>query len=132
VGKRFGDVIVVNKVLHGGVMVLAGISYGQRTQLHFIDGNLNAQRYRGEILRPIFMSNICLHHLMFQHDNAQPNVARICTQFLEVSGLRIRLRCRQFESQMFIKQGAGKRQVKGRQRSFIQGNVSKVQKGRQA
>ena len=37
----------------GEVMVCAGISYGQRTQLHFIDGNLNAQRYRGDILWPI-------------------------------------------------------------------------------
>jgi hypothetical protein len=28
---------------HGGseVMVWGGVSYGQRTQLHFIDGNLN-------------------------------------------------------------------------------------------
>jgi hypothetical protein len=55
VGKRFADVNVVNRVPHGGggVMVWAGISYGQQTQLHFIDGNLNAQRYRDEILRPI-------------------------------------------------------------------------------
>jgi hypothetical protein len=27
-----------------GVMVWAGISYRQQTQLHLIDGNLNAQR----------------------------------------------------------------------------------------
>ena len=46
VGERFADVNVVNRVPHGGggVMVLAGISYGKQTQLHFIDGNLNAQR----------------------------------------------------------------------------------------
>jgi hypothetical protein len=60
VGERFADVNAVNRVPHGGsgVMVLAGISYGQLTQLHFIDGNLNAQKYRHEILRinvrPIF------------------------------------------------------------------------------
>jgi predicted ribosome-associated RNA-binding protein Tma20 len=43
VGKWFADVNVVNKVPHGGggVMVWAGINYGQCTQLHFIDGNLN-------------------------------------------------------------------------------------------
>ena len=43
-GERFAYVNVVNRVPHGGsgVMVWAGISYGQRTQLHFIDGNLNA------------------------------------------------------------------------------------------
>ena len=45
VGERFADVNVVNRVPHGGsgVMVWAGISYGQPTQLHFIDGNLIAQ-----------------------------------------------------------------------------------------
>jgi hypothetical protein len=44
-GVVFADVNVVNRVPHGGVMVWAGISYGQRTQLHFIVGNLNAQKY---------------------------------------------------------------------------------------
>jgi hypothetical protein len=43
--NRFSDVNVVNRVPHGGggVMVWAGISYGQHTQLHFIDFNLNAE-----------------------------------------------------------------------------------------
>ncbi len=57
--------------------------YGQQTQVHFIDGILNAQRYRDEILRPIVVPFIHDHRLMLQHDNARPNVARICTQFLE-------------------------------------------------
>jgi hypothetical protein len=45
-GEQFADVKVVNRVRHGGggVMVWAGVSYGQRTQLDFIDGNLNAQK----------------------------------------------------------------------------------------
>ena len=64
-------------------MVWTGISYGQWTLLHFIDGNLNAQRYRDEIMRPIVVPFIHCHHLMFQHDNAQPHVTRICTQFLK-------------------------------------------------
>ncbi len=54
----------------GGVMVWAGVCYGQRTQVHFIDGILNAQRYRDEILRPIVVPFIHDHHLMLQHDNA--------------------------------------------------------------
>ncbi len=60
VGERFADVNVVDRVAHGGggVMVWAGICYGQRTQAHFIDGILNAQRYRDEILRPIVVSFI--------------------------------------------------------------------------
>jgi hypothetical protein len=58
-----------------------GIIYRQPTQLNFIDGNLNAWRYRDEILWPIVVAFIRWHHLMFQHDNAQPHVARICTQW---------------------------------------------------
>ncbi len=79
VGERFADVNVVDRVAHGGggVMVWAGLCYGQRTQVHFIDGILNAQRYRNEILRPIVVPFIHDHHLMLQHDNARPHVARI-------------------------------------------------------
>ena len=50
----FADVNVVNRVPQddSGVIALAGISYRQPTQLHFIDGNFNAQRYCDQILRP--------------------------------------------------------------------------------
>ncbi len=64
-------------------MSSSGICYGQQTQVHFIDGILNTQRYRDEILRPIVVPFIHDHHLMLQHYNARPHVARICTQFLE-------------------------------------------------
>ena len=42
-GELFADVNVVNRVPHGGggVMVWTGISYGQRTQLHLLNDNLN-------------------------------------------------------------------------------------------
>ncbi len=74
VGERFADVNVVDRVAHGGsgVMVWAGVCYGQQTQVHFIDGILNAQRYRDENLRPIVVPFIHDHHLMLQHDNARP------------------------------------------------------------
>ncbi len=41
---QLADVNVVDQVAHGGsgVMVWAGVCYGQRTQVHFIDGILNA------------------------------------------------------------------------------------------
>ena len=83
-GERFADVNIVNRVAYDDsrVMLWVGISYGQRTQLHIIDGNLNAQRYHDEILRPVVVPFIRRHHLMFQHDNARPHVSRICTQFL--------------------------------------------------
>ncbi len=91
VGERFADVNVVDQVAHGGggVMVWTGIWYGQRTQVHFIDGILNAQRYRDEILRPIVVPFIHDHHLMLQHDNAWPHVARIRTQFLEAENIPV-------------------------------------------
>ncbi len=80
VGERFADVNVVDRVAHGagGDMVWAGVCYGQRTQVHFIDGILNAQRYHDEILRPIVVPFFHDHHLILQHDNARPHVARIC------------------------------------------------------
>ncbi|XDV29487.1 hypothetical protein PO909_032606 [Leuciscus waleckii] len=91
VGERFADVNVVDRVAHGGggVMVWAGVCYGQRTQVHFIDGILNAQRYHDEILRPIVLPFIHDHHLMLQHNNARPHVARICTQFLEAENIPV-------------------------------------------
>ncbi len=91
VGERFADVNAVDRVAHGGsgVMVWAGICYGQRTRVHFIDGILNAQRYRDEILRPIVVPFIHDNHLMLQHDNARPHVARICTQFLEAENIPV-------------------------------------------
>ncbi len=70
-------------------MIWAVVCYGQQTQVHFIDGILNAQRYRDEILRPIVVPFIHDHHLMLQHDNAWPHVARICTQFLEAENIPV-------------------------------------------
>ena len=54
-----------------------------------MDGNLNAQRYRDEILRSIVVQLIRRHHLMIQHDNARPHVTRICTQFLEAENVPV-------------------------------------------
>ncbi len=70
-------------------MVWAGICYGQRTQVHFTDGILNAQRYLDEILRPIVVPFIHNHYLMLQHDNARPHVARICKQLLEAENITV-------------------------------------------
>ena len=85
-GERFADVNIVNRVPHGGGWVLVwAISYQQQTPLYFIHGNFYAQRYYDEILRPIVVP---LNPFMFQH-NAQPHVARICTQFREAENVPV-------------------------------------------
>ncbi len=91
VGEWFADVNIVDRVAHGGgeVMVWAGVCYGKWTQGHFIDGILNAQRYREVILKPIVVPFIHNHHLMLQHNNARPHVTRICTQFLEAENIPV-------------------------------------------
>ena len=83
-GEQFADVNVVNRVPDGGsgVMVWAGICYGLQTQLHYIDGNLNGQRYCDEILKPIVVPFVHRHHLM--HNNAR---SRVCTTLLEVENV---------------------------------------------
>ena len=73
----------------GGVMVWAWISYRQQTQLHFIDGNLNAQRYRDKMPRHIVVPLIRCHHLMFQHDIARTHDARVFTQFLAAENVPV-------------------------------------------
>ncbi len=90
-GERFADVNVVDRVAHDGgwVMVWAGVCYGQWTQVHFIDGIFNAQRYVTRSWRTIVVPFIHEHHLMLQHDNARPHVARICTQFLEAENIPV-------------------------------------------
>ena len=52
-------------------------------------GNLNAQRYRDKILRPIVVPFIRCQHLIFQHDDARSHVTRICTPFLEAENVPV-------------------------------------------
>ncbi len=91
VGEWFADVNILDRAAHGGggVMVWAGVCYGQRTQVHFIDGILNAQipwRDPEAHCCTIYTHD---HHLMLQHDNARPHVASICTQFLEAENIPV-------------------------------------------
>ncbi len=65
------------------------VLWKKRSQVHFSDGILNAQRYRDEILRTIVVLFIHDHHLMLQHDNAPPHVARIWTRFLEAENIPV-------------------------------------------
>ncbi len=76
------------------MVVVVGLWYGQAYVMYnehrcILYGILNAQKYCDEILRPIVVPFIHDHHLMLQHDNARPHVARICTQLLEAEKIPV-------------------------------------------
>ncbi|KFM68758.1 hypothetical protein X975_19677, partial [Stegodyphus mimosarum] len=60
-----------------GVLVWGAISFHSRTPLVVIRRNLTAERYVGEVLRPIVLPLMSRHHgLTLQQDNARPHTAR--------------------------------------------------------
>ena len=67
-----------------------GRSHVERTDLKVIDGNLNAARYRDEIIAPIVLPFLRRHSFshVFQHDNARPHVARVSMDFLNDNNSR--------------------------------------------
>ncbi len=86
VGERFNDACVVERRAFGGgsVMVWGGITSTGRTPLVVIDGNLNAVRYRDEIIQPHVIPFVQgqQRHITLQQDNARPHVARVVRDFL--------------------------------------------------
>lgn len=89
--RRKGERTAANCVLQfnrwGGasVMVWGGISLNHRTDLVVIDGNMTAQRYIDQVLRPhvvpFFEDHADLRIL--QQDNARPHAARLTREFLD-------------------------------------------------
>ena len=90
-GERFRDNCVdeVDRFGGGGLMVWAGIAYGHRTPMVFIDGRLTAQRYVDLILRPVVVPLICQHDVTFQQDNARAHVARLSIAFLQQNNVHV-------------------------------------------
>ena len=92
-GERYADACVqeVDRFGGGSIMVWGGISFHHRSPLVIVDRNLNAQRYRDEILQPVvvplFTANPRL--TFFQQDNARCHVARICIDFLQQQNLAL-------------------------------------------
>ncbi len=80
VGERFADVNVVDRVAHGGGggMGRAYVMDKRNTGCILLMA-FECTEIRDEILRPIVVPFIHDHHLMLQHDNARPHVARVCT-----------------------------------------------------
>ena len=78
-GERFLDECVLPVTGFGGssIMVWAGFSAHHRTRLHHVQGNLNGQRYRDEILHPhaVPMLRRIGQGAVYQDDNAQPHRA---------------------------------------------------------
>ena len=71
-------------------MLWAGISATAKTDLVFIDGSLNGQRYIGEVLTPQvlpFLRQMPVADPIFQDDNARPHRARIVDDFLRVNNV---------------------------------------------
>ena len=66
-------------------MVCAGISATAKTDLVFIDSNLNGQRYINEVLTHHvlpFLRQMPVPDPIFQDDNARPHRARIVNDFI--------------------------------------------------
>ena len=90
--ERYADCCVVehNRFGGGSVMVWAGISADFKTQLHVVQGRVDAVYYRDNILQPIalpFLNNNGL--AILQHDNARPHTARVTTNFLAANGVNV-------------------------------------------
>ena len=90
-GERFLDECVLPVTAFGGgsIMVWAGFSAHHRTPLHHVQGNLNGQRYRDEILHPhaVPMLRRIGQGAVYQDDNARPHHAGLVDDFLAWSGV---------------------------------------------
>ena len=70
-------------------MVWAGIHHTGKTDLHFIQGNLNGARYRDDILRPIVVPHVQRNDLVFQQGNARRHTIRTCMAYLQQEGVEV-------------------------------------------
>lgn len=91
-GERFADACVLQRNRFGGgsVMVWGGIMANRKTDLVFVQGNLNAQGYINQVLRPVAVPFINAHgHATLMHDNARPHTERLTQQFLNGNGVNV-------------------------------------------
>ena len=65
-------------------MVWGGISLNHKTDLVIIDGNMTAERYIDQVLRPHVVPFLQQHNdtRILQQDNARPHAARVTREFL--------------------------------------------------
>ena len=91
-GERFVDNCLNERDRFGcgSVMVWAGIMGRRKTNLIVVQGNINAQGYINQILQPEAVPFLQRHRpAILMHDNARPDVARICRQFLNRNNVNV-------------------------------------------
>ena len=86
-GERHRNVAMVphNRYGGGSVMVWAGITMNDRTDLHVCQGNMTGVYYRDNIVEPIVVPFAQRHGpgFVFQDDNARPHRARVVLDHLQ-------------------------------------------------
>ena len=90
--ERFADNCLIERDQFGGgsIMVWGGIMGRRKTNLIVVQGNLNAQCYINQILRPEAVPFFQRHGpAILMHDNARPHVARIYRQFLNKNNVNV-------------------------------------------
>ena len=93
--ERYADACVEQRDRFGGgasVMVWGEISNGQRTALVPIQGNLNAVKYRDDILAPYVVPFLQANpNTTFQQDNATSHTARVTRASLNANNVNVLL-----------------------------------------
>ena len=90
-GERYSDNCVNERSHFGGgsVMVWGGISLHTKTDMMVVRGNLNADQYQQQILRPTLIPHIRANRGMtFMQDNAPCHTARTTRQLLQGNNIR--------------------------------------------
>ena len=90
-GERYADACVIeaDRFRGGSVMVWGGISHNGKTQLVTVNGTLNVQKYRDDILATVVLSFMQAVNgvTILQQDNARPHTAHATTQFLTANNV---------------------------------------------
>lgn len=90
-GERYNEDCIQQVTAHGGgsIMVWGGISAHHRTPLYLIQGRLNGQRYRDEILRRFAVPTLQQigPQPVYMDDNATPHRAGLVNNFLQQAGV---------------------------------------------
>ena len=91
--QRYADACVVeaDRFRGGSVMVWDGISHNGKTRLVTVNGTLNAQKYRDDILAPVVLPFMQAGNgvTILQEDNARPHTAHATTQFLTANNVNV-------------------------------------------